>query len=343
MRRLLTWCSVHPDRAGQGVLELLLMLTAIIVGFVILLKPFSKGVKKSVGTSGEVIEEASTKFREAFLGDLARLPPQGQEETGSPPGLDGSATGATGSPPGTGNLDGSGSSGGSGRGRTGGASGGGATGGSSPPPGQPGPILGSGPIVTPPPGETLPTPAQKALLDAARALALQSGLTFQLFDAATGQVVTHSIAQIINDLAQRGVSFLVDAGLISTAEALAGVVAAGNADGTFNRAVPVKMVFDQTFLANATKEKVAAVMAHEAWHVEQFFSGIHDDFTHYPRVVDIEYEAFVAGATVWNAVKGSQFDRTLDGGSAAVAQGEARAKEILVSGFGYPTGPRRKS
>ena len=114
-----------------------------------------------------------------------------------------------------------------------------------------------------------------------------------------------------------------------------------NADGTFAVSEGATLSFDQTWLATATKEMVAAVMAHESWHVHQLYNGISDDFINYPRVVDIEYEAFVAGAAVWNVQKGSQVEATLDAGSACAASGEARCKETLASSFGYSTGPRR--
>lgn len=334
--QIATTPSDHPSpryrRAGQGVLEVLLLLTAILVGLLIALRPFSESVEKSVETSGDVIQDASRRFRVASLADLDRFAQREQEAPGGPAGVGSGMTGGGGLPPGsTGGLGGGGTGGGTGGGGPSGGSPGSGVGGGFPP------LTGGGTGFTPPAGQSLPPAAQQALLDAAKALAIQSGLTFQLFDFATGQVVTRPVAQVINNLAQRGIPLLVGA----LAGALAAVEFAINADGTFHRAAPVSMVFDPTFLASATKEEVAAVLAHEAWHVEQLFNGIHDDFTNYPRVVDIEYEAFVVGATVWNAVRGTQSDPTLDAGSAAVAQGEARAKELLVTDFGYPTGPRR--
>jgi hypothetical protein len=155
-------------------------------------------------------------------------------------------------------------------------------------------------------------------------------------------MVIHSVAEVLSSITQNGVPILV-ANLRETIGALAAVFSRLEPDGTFDRAASVQLVFDRTFLAAASQEIVAAVLAHEGWHVVQLFTGIHDDFTNYPRVVDIEYEAFVAGAVVWDAVKGSQLDRTLDAGSACVAQGEARCKEILATDFRYPTGPRRRT
>lgn len=182
-----------------------------------------------------------------------------------------------------------------------------------------------------------PTATEQEKIDAARALLLASAITFSLFDFPQGQFVTHAVASVINEVAKNGVPILID----NLLGALAQVAFSVNADGTFHIAGGAILSFDRTWLATATTEAVAAVLAHEAWHVHQLFSGIHDDFVSYPRVVDIEYEAFVAGAAVWNAQKGSQVEANLDAGSACVASGEARCKETLASSFGYSTEPRR--
>lgn len=169
---------------------------------------------------------------------------------------------------------------------------------------------------------------------------LRSSVTFTLFDFATNQLVSRPVSEIVAGLVRNKVPILVG-NLVETIQALAAVFFDTNPDGTFDASASVVLVFDRAWLASATKEMVAAVLAHEGWHTLQLFTGIHDDFTHYPRVVDIEYEAFVAGAAVWNGVKGNQSELSLDAGSACVAQGEARCKEILATDFGYPTGPRR--
>ena len=61
------------------------------------------------------------------------------------------------------------------------------------------------------------------------------------------------------------------------------------------------------------------------------------------RVEDTRIAAVGAGAAAWEALKGDQTESTLDAGSACVAQGEARCKEILSTDFNYGTGPRRPS
>jgi hypothetical protein len=133
------------------------------------------------------------------------------------------------------------------------------------------------------------------------------------------------------------------ADLVNTIEALAAVFFGVTPTGRFDAAAGVQLIWDAAWLNGATTEMVAAVLAHEGWHVTQLFTGIHDDFTHYPRVIDVEYEAFVAGTAAWDTLKGSQRELTLDAGSACVAQGEARCKEILATDFGYPIGPRPHS
>lgn len=234
-------------------------------------------------------------------------------------------------------------SGGAGGGGLGGGSrGGGAAGGSgggSIPSGGPSP-----PVFLPPETPSLPASAfkepnaqERQLIDDAIALLRNSSISFDLFDFASGQMVTHPIAKVLDAMVANGVPILVGTLL---PRALAAVFFFTNLDKTFDAAMPVNLVFDRTVLATSTKEMIAAILAHEGWHVQQLFTGIHDDFAHYPRVVDIEYEAFVAGAAVWNAIKGSQSDGTLDAGSDCVAQGEARCKEILATDFQYPTGPR---
>lgn len=186
-----------------------------------------------------------------------------------------------------------------------------------------------------------PTAAERRVIDAARNILLASSVTFSLFDFTTGAMATQAVAQVVNEVGLHGVPLLMAD--LSSIGALAAVFSSRNSDRTFDRSKPVYLVFDVKQLAIKTKEIVAAILEHESWHVHQLFSGIMDDFIHYPRTVDIEYEAFVAGAAVWDSVKGSQTDRTLDAGSACVAQGEARCKEILALGFGYSVAPRKPS
>ena len=183
-----------------------------------------------------------------------------------------------------------------------------------------------------------PTLTEQEKIDAARALLLTSAVAFTLFDFTTGQFVSHAVASVMNEVAKNGVPILV----ASLSGALAQVSHLDLvADGTFYVAGGAELQVNRSWLSGATTAQLASVLAHEAWHVHQLFSGIHDDFVNYPREVDIEYEAFVAGAAVWNAIKGSQTEPNLDAGSACVASGEARCKETLATSFGYKTTPRR--
>ena len=186
---------------------------------------------------------------------------------------------------------------------------------------------------------TDPTVDQRAIITAAQGILLQSALTFQLFDFSQGAMVTRSIADMANNVPRSGVPFLT-ANLFGPLGALAAVFNTLNPDGTVNIGEPVYLVFDRSVLATRTTEAIASIMAHESWHVNQIYNGIMNDFVNYPRVVDIEYEAFVVGTVVWNDIKGPQTERSLDAGAGCVAAGEARCKEILVTDFGYPTGPR---
>lgn len=183
-----------------------------------------------------------------------------------------------------------------------------------------------------------PTLTEQEKVDAARALLLASDIMFSLFDFSQGQFVTHAIASVMNEVARNGVPILI----ANLSGALAQVsYFVSTLDGTFAISEGAELHVDRTWLSGATTEELAAVLAHESWHVHQLYSGIMDDFVNHPREVDIEYEAFVAGAAVWNAKKGSQTEPNLDAGSACVASGEARCKETLHTDFGYKIGLRR--
>lgn len=319
---------------GQLLLELLLVAGAIILALVLLRQPLVLGLRNLFGESAQAIGRAELALRSLTspVGGPAQEGPQGPP-LGGPVGGGGVGPGSAPRPQPPGSLDDTGRGGG----------GGGGAGGPGGPvaPRPPGPLPGPGPG----PGRpdlviTLPTAVERALIDAAIALLRNSPITFALFDFTSGRVVTRAVSEIVNEVMSRGIPIRVG-NLGETIGALAAVFFDTNADGTVNTGAPIQMVFDRPWLAGATTEQAAAVFAHEGWHVAQLFNGISNDFLNYPRVVDIEYEAFVVGAAVWDAVKGDQSERALDGGSACVAQGEARCKEILVTDFGYPPGPRR--
>ena len=185
-----------------------------------------------------------------------------------------------------------------------------------------------------------PLAVLERLIERAKQLLLDSRATFTLFDFMKGQVTTHTMAEIIDSSTEHGISIVL---ADFRRDTLGLVVSHTNPDGTFDAASPVTLVLNELWLEGATAERVAPVLAHEGWHVTQLFSGISDDFANYPRVVDIEYEAFVAGAAAWDDLKGSQSELTLDAGSGCVAAGEARCKEILATDFGYSVGPRQPS
>ena len=342
-----------PPRAatGQVILELLLILAAIIGGTALFAAgPFRDAISSLFGQSAQAVTYASARLQRgleerAQEGLTSGQEEEEEEEAGSIviAGLP-SNPGSSGRPSWGSGSTGLGTGGGGGGGSIGGGGGGG--GGSSPPsgsggsgPANPGPILA--PPSKPPSFDvSSPTAGEQQRIDAARALLLGSSATFTLFDFAQGQLVTRAVSAVVNGIEQNGVPMLVG-NLAGTIGALAAVFFSQNADGTFNPLAPVRLVFDRLWLSRSTTEMIAAVLGHEGWHVNQLFNGIHDNFVNYPRVIDIEYEAFVVGAAVWDAHKGSQVERTLDLGSACVASGEARCKEILATDFRYPTGPRK--
>lgn len=342
-RRPLTIPQSRTAHVGQAVTELLILLGAALVVVLLLTGPVAQRLRGLLEGSSQQMAKASSTLHEVTIGP----PPwAGEREQEGPPGVpelpdkDRKETTVATGPKGWTRPSSGGSSGGGGGGSGGGGGGGGGGsgnvgGGASPsPPDQPAPPEVPGAPEIP---IFAPNPVEQALIDAAKAVLLDSSITVRLFDFFQGQMVTRAVADIARGLSQNGVPMMV----ADLEGALAAVIFNVRADGTFARTSPVRLVFDRRILAGATKEIAAGVLAHEAWHVQQLFTGIHDDFTHYPRVVDLEYEAFVVGAAVWDAVKGSQSERSLNAGSACVAQGEARCKEILVTDFGYPTGSRR--
>ena len=317
-------------QTGQVLTELLLLLAAIFSAVMLLVTPFARSITGLFAGSAERMERASATFGRAMVGAPSLVEDEGPVVVAAGPGYGpplgpsqpyvsgGTETGGIGG-------SGGGSGGSIGGGRIEGGGGGGV-----------GPTV----IIPVSPTRTVrgASATEQALIDAARALLLASSVTFDLFDFSLGRVVTLSVAQIVNNIGRYGVPIFV--GDLTGEEALAAVSYSEHSDGTLDRAAPIRLVFDRTALAAATKEVVAAILAHEGWHVNELFNGIHDDRRNFPRVVDIEYEAFVAAAGIWNAIKGGQSDVTLNAGSACVASGEARCKEILASDFGYPTGPR---
>ncbi len=342
-------CRTSTTR-GQAVIEFLVIVTAALVGLILARGPIAQSIGELFGLSGNRVEAASMTLAQAtpemapWAGERAQegstvvgtgrvpsdiaSPPQTPTQPDTQPGKP--------APKNKGPqwTDIGGGWGGS----DGGSGGGGAVGTPKVPGDRPTTVSGA----PQPPEEQVHslTPAQLALLNAAVQLLVNSDITFTLFDFVQGQSVDFAPGDIVREMIQRHIPVFV-ADLLNSIEALAAVFAEPREDGTVDLSKPVTMIFDETFLARSTKEMVAAVLAHESWHVHQLFSGIHDDFTNYPRVVDIEYEAFVAGAAVWNHVKGTRSSPALDAGSACVAAGEARCKEILATDFGYPSGPRR--
>ncbi len=327
-------------QTGQALLEILLLLAAILSAVMLLVTPFAQSISSLFTADAERMEHASATFGRAMVGVSPSADEREQEEPEAQAEDEGPIVVAAGpghGPPlgpsqpyvsggtGTGGIGGSG--GGSGGSIGGGRIDGGGRGGVSPTvfiPVSP-TVTGQGPNAT-----------QRALIDAARALLLASPVTFNLFDFSLGRVITLSVAQIVNNIGRYGVPILVG----DLTDSLAAVFFSENTDGTLDLAAPIRLVFDRTVLAASTKEVVAAILAHEGWHVNQLFNGIHNDRRNFPRVVDIEYEAFVAEAAVWNAIKDGQSNSALDAGSVCVASGEARCKELLATDFHYPTGPR---
>ncbi|MBI2174608.1 MAG: hypothetical protein HYU33_05375 [Candidatus Omnitrophica bacterium] len=331
---------------GQALLEYLLIIGALIVAVVVFAPFLNQQLNMLLNRSAQTVSQVAHAVQPSL-----HLPPwfyeRDQDEGDSGQQLPGGgASPATIGPLGprwTGGTSGLGSGGGGGGGSGGGGSGGG--GGLPPGGGDVGgtpPVAPPAPPVVPAPDFALdvPTDAEQAILDAALMLLSTSSITFQLYDFSTGQMVTRSTATIVDTIRQRLSNILV-ANLLGTIGALAAVNFSSQSDGTVDFSQPIRMIFDRLVLATSTVEAIASIMAHEGWHLYQIYSGIIDDFTNYPRVVDVEYEAFVAEAAVWNAVGQGQSEPNQDAGSACVAQGEARCKEILATDFGYPTGPRR--
>ncbi len=331
-----------PSYGGQGIIEFLVIVGAVIAA-VLFAGPISNGFIQLFGESAGSLQHTAMQVAQLppWADQRDQTPPEEEEapedkdktDTDTPGDIAGLPTTTPPfSTPGMGGRGGGG--GGGGGGGSGSVSG---SGGSPAPPAasHPAPPTRIGPNVQ----ATTPTTPQQSSLDAAKALLLSSGVTFSLFDFVTGTTVTHTIAEAVNAITANNVPILVG-NLLHTIGALAAVEFFPSADGTVDFTQPIRFIFDQTFLAGATVEAIAAVFAHEAWHVYQVFSRIMDDFTNYPRIVDIEYEAFVVGAAAWNALKGAQTNPTQDLGAACIAAGEARCKEILVADFGYPPGFR---
>ncbi len=331
----------HFGRSGQGTLELLLLLGAVVVGFLGMLgKPLVRVITGLYEQGGSTVRAAGERIKATAPADqlsgetdaedndprkkIARAFPPPQTVPGSPD-IGGIGGGVGGS--------GTGGGGGGGGGSVGGGGGGG--GGGTSPPTVPPTGTGPGGITS---TTRAPTAVEAALINGAMALLTDNNITFSLYDFAFGGTISHTTAEVINRLVSSGVPVVVG----TLDGALAAVFSRVNSDGTV-QSPPAFLEFDQRVLSSFTSQMVATVLAHESWHVFQNVTGIMNDFTNYPRVIDIEYEAFVSGAAAWNALKGSQSEPTLDAGSACVASGEARCKEILATDFGYPSGSRRAS
>jgi len=167
-----------------------------------------------------------------------------------------------------------------------------------------------------------------------------STITFRLFDFTTGSRVTRNASDLIDLLVQRSIPISV--AILPDENEGARVTFATFGDGTV--VLPplalLTMTFNESWLEGRAAKQVASVLAHEAWHVFQLFNGIWNDFDNYPLTVDIEYEAFVVGAVVWNNFRNFQADSFLDAGSVCVAAGEATCKEILALSYsGQPRKP----
>ena len=341
MKRLRFPPCTRTRRTGQSGLELLLVLAvvvAVLIGFAG--KPFLRTIGGLFEGGAQAVTNATEHMMPSLLDNRTaaeRAAAEKRKRLARAPGVPGGRAGGVGGV-GVGGGGGGGTGGGGpigGAGGSGGGSvGGGGTGGGAPPTAQP-PVESGGSALS----VRAPTTAEATLINQAATLLATAAIPFQLFDFTQGITVTHTTDEIINTLLQHQIPILVG-NLIAARGALAAVFFPKNLDGTV-QVPPTALVFDSTLLARFTAEMVASVLAHEGWHIQQGFLGIMNDFTDYPRVVDIEYEAFVAGAAAWNALKGGQSERNLDAGAACVAQGEARCKEILATDFGYPTGPRR--
>ena len=341
-------------RRGQGAIEFLLLLGVILAGLVGLANGPLKGAVQSVfGQSVEQVDLASAHLSSRLVpwADQREQEQPGAEDEEEPegdepivlaggPGISAPPTSTPSSPDVDWPSGGGGGGGGGSTGSSGGSSGG--SGGTVAGPRPPSAPLAPPVTTTPPTGLNLaePTAGELDLITSAANLLLTAAVPFELFDFSHNATVSYTSADIINNLSLFGADIL-SGDLLFTDGALAEVRFSTADDGTVVPAAGVFLIFDRTVLANFSTEMVASVFAHEGWHVTQVYTGIIDDRTNYPRVVDIEYEAFVAGGAVWNAVKGGQTEPSLDAGAACVAQGEARCKEILATDFGYPTGLRQ--
>ena len=332
-------------RTGQGIVEYLVVIGAIILAILGLVLPIGGGVQNVVDESIGGMDQAAELLAQAPAWVAEReqepLAPDEEEEEEDASGL---GVGPGFVPPpvdlADASMPGGGPRGGGGGGGGGGGSGGGGVSGSvsgaTPPPFEPAPSVEEEPPSISNIGAA--TAAERDAIITAANLLLQSAITFQLFDFSVGAVLMHTAADIVRGL----LAYPIQIGMMDSTIALAAVRNFLNEDGTVKLPpeAPILLLFDRAWLAGATTEMIAAVLAHEGWHVTQIFTGIMDDFVHYPRVVDIEYEAFVASAAVWDTVKDGQSDPSLDGGSACVAMREARCKEMLATDIGYSTDPR---
>lgn len=232
---------------------------------------------------------------------------------------------------------------GGGSGGTGGGGGGGTGGGGGGPGGTAG---GGGPIPSGPsspvefeiaPGvfAHLPTNAERDVIMTVVNMLLRLNLEIEMMNLGTGELVTHTIRDIVAQVFRRGVRILT--GDVLSRGAYAEVWYSFNEDFEVMSS-PIYMVIDELVLTAATNEVIASIFSHESWHVHQALNGISEDFTNYPRQVDIEYEAFFVEAAVWETIKDGQ--TAFDDVTQCIASGEAMCKEILATDYGYSTGLR---
>lgn len=337
------WPRVH--RSGQGIIEYLLVVGAVLLGIFAIAGVVSNKVGDIAREGDKAMEGAADLLASApelpsWFEESAQEDPELAEEDeeddeitiAAGPGFGPPVSGGSGG--GGGGGSGGGGGGGSGSGGDGGGSGsGGDGGGSGDGDGGSGGGGGGSSGNFGPPNEI-----EQALIDAALSLLLNSPVTFQLFDFAQGALAIFNTAQVVQSMLDASVPIRMGDLVGSLAEVHFSVDENGNV--VLPPIGELFMAFDRTWMQGKTVEQVASVLAHEAWHVFQVLSGRMNDYANYPRTVDIEYESFVAGSAAWDLYGSGQSEPTLDAGSACVAQGEARCKEILATDFNYGSGLR---
>ncbi len=280
------------SNAGQAFLEVLLLFTAVILGFIFSSQAIGKGIGHFTGKGAQVIQDSSLALRKIFPVD------EHEQEDPDKDKSDKESAGSSGAGAGSAGSGSSASSGGSSGGGGGGSSGGGGGGGGAAPVaggagGSPPTTEGGsqGGEIPGPPDPLLPEPHPGAALPN---IPTQRYAT-QLRDA-FDQLLNEMAGSFSHGLAEFLVSYQVE--LVFEAmpsPGIGGFVSLNDA-----RVIHLNQEFAK---AGWDSREIAAILAHETHHVEQFTLENIQSLSPAYWLEDVEGPAYVVETLAWNELR----------------------------------------